>query len=142
MRIDRLLRRSGFIAGPGVTASWYELTVWPEPGGARHSDGVSSWWLLDWADPANTDISLDLRYGNPYPASWGVMAAAAVSYKITENTPSLDNDLAGWAMVKGPIEMVWNGAVVPRMSPPRSVTIGGRPATSDLTDVSTTPVIA
>jgi hypothetical protein len=88
-----------------------------------------------------TDQTLDLTHGNPFPATYGALAQAVVSYHLAENLSSPDS-LDGAILVQAPIATLFQGPVVPQLSPPTSVTIAGKAATSDLTSVGETPVIA
>lgn len=139
-------RRSAFAAlaasaGPGATVVLQEMDAWVEPGGDRLSAEAEP-ALLRIRSAAIADVALDLGYGNPFPAGYRVMGRTSVLYKLAEAASSAPTDLYGSISITGPIDELWKGAVTPQLSPPRGVTIGGSPATSDLTGVGETPVIA
>jgi hypothetical protein len=85
--------------------------------------------LLNTRRGTTENIVLSLSYGNPFPSSWGVIGSALLSFRYPATlsngsavTLSSSVSVTDWmpALVAGP--------VVPRMSPPRGLTLNGQDA--------------
>src|SRR5262249_34308054 len=82
-------------------------------------------------------------YGNPFPASYGVIGAVQASYHVLLNVTGPTKYVSGWVEVSAPVDaLLHGGPLVPTMSQPQGITIAGHAATTDLTGVGTSPVIA
>lgn len=129
-------------AGPDVALGAYQAYVYIEPGGPDRSSTSGEPTLMFVSDTGGTDVSLDLSYGNPFPADYGEIAFVQVIYGIKENVQFSSNQLVGSTWVSGPADKLFQGPIAPGVSPVTGVTIGGQAATNDLSGVGATPVIA
>ncbi|WP_342378547.1 fibronectin type III domain-containing protein [Myxococcus stipitatus] len=115
--------------------------------------GVSEGWigysgtLLTLRPPAApmANVTTRLRFGNPFPSNWGVVAIASASYRVMEPVPDGSGRLLRLSasnVVHDTLDNVIAGPVVPRVSPPRSLTIDGVPASTPRVVGTASPVIA
>ncbi|NMO19326.1 fibronectin type III domain-containing protein [Pyxidicoccus fallax] len=68
-----------------------------------------------------------LVYGNPYPASWGLVAMASTSFRISYQIPgaSLPAVTSVTSFVRGRPSDIGSGPIVPRIRPPLELTLDG-----------------
>lgn len=136
--VDRIMD-----AVPGAIVRGGFIQVNAEPSGKSwYSEGWGPYLAFASIDDLSADLDLSLEYGNPFPATYGVIGQVGVDYKIDVNAPGQERSLIGLMTVVGPTDTLLQGKVMPLVSPPIDVTIGGVPATSYLTGVGSTPVIA
>ncbi|WP_241757777.1 fibronectin type III domain-containing protein [Myxococcus landrumensis] len=92
-----------------------------------------------------SDITARLRFGNPYPSSWGVVANVTANYRVTETVPDGSGRslrLSATNVVSDSLDNLIAGPVVPRVSPPRVLTIDGLKASTPREVGTVSPVIA
>jgi hypothetical protein len=78
-------------------------------------------------DPSNVEGLL--VYGNPYPSSWGVLADASTSFSVLFTIPNEQPFRATAAIdVSDRPSVLAAGAIVPRIRPPRNLTLDGTEA--------------
>jgi hypothetical protein len=123
---------------PAATVSDCDIDAYVEPGNDRVTFSLSPDLLL-LMSPDATDVSLDLGYGNPYPASWAVVGMASATY-ATALSPTVT--VYASVGVSAVLATLVGGPIKPQMSPPRSLTIGGANAYATLTGVGLTPTVA
>ncbi|WP_338871067.1 fibronectin type III domain-containing protein [Myxococcus stipitatus] len=91
------------------------------------------------------DFTSRLKFGNPYPSSWGVLSYLSFSYRVTETVPDGSGRTVSLSGTNGGYDMLDNlisGPVVPRVSPPRAVTIDGVKASTPREVGTASPVVA
>ncbi|TQF15295.1 hypothetical protein FJV41_14090 [Myxococcus llanfairpwllgwyngyllgogerychwyrndrobwllllantysiliogogogochensis] len=94
---------------------------------------------------AATDFTGRLRFGNPYPSDWGVVGRLAQSYAYPSplpSNPASSVQLTGHYFAIDVLENLTSGPVVPRLSPPRSLRIDRKQASSSNEVGSLHPVIS
>lgn len=152
----------------------HEVSVdWRLPEYARHADevhlgargevpvislspaahGLANGWvgysgeLLNLYMPrgASFDFSAPLRFGNPFPSDWGVVAAVAYPFRSLRPVPDGSGNAA---YVRGvlssyvSVEELAQGPVTPQVTPPLSLTLDGVSAFTVREVLSTNPVLA
>jgi hypothetical protein len=101
--------------------------------------GLSDGWVgysgelltLQLPRGASYDFTRRLTYGNPFPASWGTVAAAQYSFRTLQPIPNGSGGqfyLTGSMVTYDRLENLVAGPVQPRVSPPRELKVDGVPA--------------
>ncbi|WIG99347.1 fibronectin type III domain-containing protein [Myxococcus sp. SDU36] len=114
----------------------------PEEGWIGYSGEVLSFLLPQGASFTLTDR---LPYGNPYPANWRLVASAHYAFRAMEAPPGsggLLRSLSGSIASMDYLENLVAAPIVPRLTPPRALTIDGIPATSQRVVGNTSPIIS
>jgi hypothetical protein len=126
-------------AVPGATVQFSTLGVYVEAAGQTQGSIGAFADLVSLLDDtiASTDLTLALSYGNPFPASYGVIGSLSIVY-VVPGTAQLQGSIS----LLAPVSQLAQGPVVPPLSPPRDVTIGGKAANVPLSSVGQNPVIA
>ncbi len=94
---------------------------------------------------ASYNFTQRLQFGNPFPSNWGVVGMGSYSFRVQQLLPNgsgryvnLTGSIATWdefnSLIASPVQ--------PRVSPPRSLTIDGVPASTQREVGSASPVIA
>ena len=145
-RLPEFTRHAGGVH-PLATANYPSFYVMP----AAH--GLSDGWVgysgeaLSLMLPRGTSFNFTRRlsYGNPFPSSWAMVAGAQYSFRVLEAVPdgsgsmfSLSGNMYSYEQLDSYIA----GPVVPKVSPPREVTIDGVPASTPREVGTASPVIA
>ncbi|MBJ6760066.1 fibronectin type III domain-containing protein [Myxococcaceae bacterium JPH2] len=132
---------------PQATASIPLLSVYPVAHGLQDGWVGYTGELMTLTMPrgASWDVARRLSYGNPYPSSWGVLGSATYSFRAS--TPvTTDSGLvyfpSGSLGVIDTLDNLIAGPVVPRISPPRELTIDGVNAYVPRAVGATSPVFA
>lgn len=103
----------------------HSLFVEAQPAGpGRYVGGTSAMVLSGFADAetvGSNDQRVDLSYGNPYPASWPLIAQATSMYVVGTG------DDTRWAYLEtwGPLENLARTPLRPAITPPRVVKVEG-----------------
>ncbi|WP_044891090.1 hypothetical protein [Myxococcus hansupus] len=132
---------------PLASANYASFYVMP----AAH--GLSDGWVgysgetLSLMLPRGTSFNFTRRlsYGNPFPSSWEMVAAAQYTFRVLEEVPDGSGTLFSLGANMYTYEELDSyvaGPVVPRVSPPREVTIDGVPASTPREVGTASPVIA
>jgi hypothetical protein len=130
-------------AHPAATPQAIWLDIYGEPGGKdRVASGASPDLANLYDTTAPTDTTLDLHYGNPAPAGYAVVGLTQMGYSIPVQVAGQAQKAFGFARTSVLEDALAQGPIAPVVSPPQEVTVGGKPATSDLTGVGLAPVIA
>jgi hypothetical protein len=103
--------------------------------------------LLEMSLPTNAafDFASQLAYGNPFPATWGAVGNAGYTFNIRHAAPDGSGSTvtaSGSLRSSDALEALAGGPIVPRISPPRGLTIDGESAWTRHTLGTTTPVLA
>ncbi|WP_338871069.1 hypothetical protein [Myxococcus stipitatus] len=115
--------------------------------------GVSEGWigysgtLLSLRLPlgAAYDFTARLKFGNPFPPSWSVVGIAGSEYRVMEPLPDGSGRvvrLSARNSVHDRFDPFIAGPVVPRVLPPRSLTIDGVDASTPREVGTASPVVA
>ncbi|TQF15293.1 fibronectin type III domain-containing protein [Myxococcus llanfairpwllgwyngyllgogerychwyrndrobwllllantysiliogogogochensis] len=91
------------------------------------------------------DFTARLKFGNPYPSNWGLVGVVSYSFRNLEALPdgsgrlgSISGSYTAW----DEFDHLIAGPVSPRVSPPRSFTIDGVPASVPRKVGTASPVLA
>jgi hypothetical protein len=76
-----------------------------------------------------SDVKASLVYGNPFPSSWGLLGIATVNVGMNVTLPEGRNVsiATGYAVLDWASALA-TGPIVPRLRPPRALTLEGTPA--------------
>lgn len=132
---------------PLATANYPSFFVMP----AAH--GLSDGWVgysgeaLSLTFPRGTSFNFTRRlsYGNPFPSSWEMVGGAQYSFRVQAEVPGgsgLRVYLSGNMYTYERLDSLVAGPILPRVSPPRELTIDGLPASDSREVGSASPVIA
>lgn len=129
---------------PKGLVTGHEIYFHAEPGGASRATSTSTPTLLVGTDSDSADGTLELDYGNPFPAGWATIASVGVTYTAFFTLPgaSIPINVNAFAGVVAPIDDLAKGPVAPRVSSPQHLRIGGQEGMSAVTGVGLTPEIA
>jgi hypothetical protein len=91
-----------------------------------------------------TDVQIDARESNPYPATWTRFAHATVLFPISMFVPGGMRPLVDAARmhVADRDEVLKAAPIVPRLGPPRAPQVAGRPAEVPQIGVGLTPTLS
>jgi len=115
--------------------------------------GISEGWIgysgelltLSLPRAASFDFTTRLKFGNPFPLNWGVIGYAGYSFRHPAAVPDGSGrsiNISGSLSSFDTLDNVIAGPIQPRVSPPRSLTIDGVPASVPREVGSVSPVIA
>ena len=135
------------VVHPLATASLPSFYVMP----AAH--GLSDGWVgysgeaLSLLLPRGSSFNFTRRlsYGNPFPASWAMVGGAQYTFRVVEEVPDGSGSLfslSGSMYTYEQLDSLIAGPILPRVSPPRELTIDGVPASTSREVGSASPVIA
>src|SRR5262249_34940138 len=100
-------------ANPSANLDYADVSAWPEPSGRDQiSEAVApSLFTADTStapSPPTTDMTVDVDYGNPFPASWGVIGSSGVCYHMILNVPWTGYPLtnSGCMWLNAPLDML------------------------------------
>lgn len=114
-----------------------------EPGGPdRLTSNVPA--LVDVAkNDGSPTVNISIQYGNPYPAGWAeiITGYTQFSRKFTLPGDPKEYQQGGFIMAEMPLNGQSDVVLEPKLSPPANITIGGMPATTDLSGVGTSPKV-
>ncbi len=132
---------------PAATPSLPYFYLTPAAHGLGHGWIGYSGELLTLSLPrgASYDFTRRLTYGNPFPSTWSVVAAAQYSFRSLQPVPNGNGRqlfLSGSFLTYDRLENLIAGPVQPRISSPRELTIDGVPASVSREVGSASPVIA
>ncbi|MFB1484006.1 hypothetical protein [Corallococcus sp. RDP092CA] len=131
---------------PTGALNYPSFSVVPAPFGYQHGWVGYQGELLDMWLPRGEDgvIASRLAYGNPYPASWGVVGTAAYSFRSA--TPvvvgSRTHYPSGNIYITDRLDHLIAGPISPPISPPRELRIDGVDAYVSRVVGSNRPVIS
>ncbi|MFY2562661.1 hypothetical protein ACN469_34025 [Corallococcus terminator] len=115
--------------------------------------GLSDGWIgytgelltLSLPRGSSYDFTSRLKFGNPYPSNWGLVGVVSYSFRNQERLPdgsgrlgSLTASYTAW----DEFDRLIAGPVTPQVSPPRSFTIDGVPASVPRKVGTASPVFA
>lgn len=130
-------------ATPRLPAFFIDVSAHgPEEGWIGYSGDVFSFFLPQGSAFTLTDR---LPYGNPYPASWKLVASASYSFRTMEVPPGTSGPLrplSGSISSTDYLENLVAGPIVPRLTPPRGLAIDGIPASTQRVVGNTSPIIS
>ncbi|MBU8898848.1 hypothetical protein DRW03_10535 [Corallococcus sp. H22C18031201] len=133
---------------PQAVASTPYLSVYPVVHGLQDGWVGYSGELMSLTMPrgASWSVARRLSYGNPYPSSWGVIGSSTYSFRTP--TPVILEGSgqpyypSGTLTVVDTLDNFIAGPVVPRISPPRELTIDGVSAYLPRAVGATSPVLS
>ncbi|AEI64647.1 putative lipoprotein [Corallococcus macrosporus] len=129
-------------ASPRIPSFFIDVAAHgPEAGWVGYSGEILSFALE--AGAAFT-LTNRLPYGNPYPSSWRLVASATYPFRTMEVPPGGGPaiGLSGSIASTDYLENLVAGPIIPRLTPPRALSIDGIPATSQRVVGNTSPVIS
>ncbi len=128
---------------PKGMVTGHEIYFHAEPGGASRATESSTPSLLVGTDTEAANGTLELDYGNPFPAGWATVASVGVTYTAFYTLPgaSVSTNINGFAGVVAPIDTLSKGPVTPLLGSPQHLQIGGQDGFSAVTGVGLTPEI-
>lgn len=144
-------RRSSFAAiaadvHPSATQSaesvFIEINAGPE--GQSLINFYPTLLALSDATMDSADASLDLIYGNPYPAEWAEVLTVCASYEIELAVPDAvqpereSTSACSLASLAG----ITAVQVEPSLSPPADLRVNGQPASGDLQGIGEAPEVS
>jgi hypothetical protein len=118
-------------AHPGATPGTSEFNVSPRAHGLEHGWVGDSGGLLYFRLPRGTaeELVLPLRYGNPFPSTWGEVGSATYYFRYPTRLSSGTAVTVSASMgITDRMSALAAGGVVPRISPPRGLAIDGQDA--------------
>ncbi|QSQ11224.1 hypothetical protein [Myxococcus landrumensis] len=132
---------------PNAQPTSASFNVSPTPYGVDESWLGYAGELLTLRIPSGAifDYTGRLKFGNPYPASWGVLSNLSFFYRVIETVPDGSGRSVALSATNGgfdTLDSVISGPVVPRVSPPRVLTIDGLKASTPREVGTASPVIA
>lgn len=144
-------RRSSFAAiaadiHPSATQSSEDVII--EVNAAPEGQSLDNFYptLLSLSDapPDSSDASLDLIYGNPFPAAWAEQLTVCASYEISLVVPDAVNPEYESTSVCSLASLTGLTAVQiePSVSPPADLRVNGQPASGDLQGIGEAPVVS
>ncbi|AKF82909.1 hypothetical protein MFUL124B02_31470 [Myxococcus fulvus 124B02] len=92
-----------------------------------------------------SDFAAPLRFGNPYPANWDVVGRVNYSTVYSSQIPGYPRqtlNLTGGYTAIEKLEDLASGPIVPKLSPPRSLRIDWKPASTSHEVSSVHPLIS
>ncbi|TQF09139.1 hypothetical protein FJV41_46205 [Myxococcus llanfairpwllgwyngyllgogerychwyrndrobwllllantysiliogogogochensis] len=115
--------------------------------------GLSEGWIgysgelltLRLPRASSFDYTTRLKFGNPFPQNWGVVGASGYSFRHSVLLPDGSGKslaISGTISTVDTLDNLIAGPLQPRVSPPRSLTIDGVPASVPREVGSVSPVIA
>jgi hypothetical protein len=146
--VSLVFQRSAFDAlipagNPAATLALHDVSAYVEPAGAGRSSGTAPPTLFDAGDTDSGDVTLELDYGNPFPAAWSEVGTASAVYSIKLDVPwmGFPSSASGSVFLYAPLAALAAGPITPMVGPPGDVRINGQPAAAGLTSVGQTPKI-
>jgi hypothetical protein len=142
-------KRSAFGAlaaqvNPAAKAVSFDVFAYAEPGGL--TEATISWvpTVLSYSDTDGADAKLDLGYGDPFPATWGVVTTASATFAAHLVPPGqmTPRSLFGTVVVSALIDDLAKGPAVPLVGPPQKVQINGKDASGVLAGVGATLTVS
>jgi hypothetical protein len=121
----------------------HSLILAPAVGGLAEGVVGYAGELLSGNLPASSqEVTLALEYGNPYPASWGVVASVVHRYQVPVRLPSqgLSGTLGVSMKEQAELSVFASRPVEARLSPPTQLQVDGAYAQDERTLRSLTPV--
>ncbi len=119
------------VAHPGATSSTSTFTVLPAAHGLEYGWVGYSGELLTLSTRRGTteDIVSRMSYGNPFPSNWGVLATATHTFRYPTTLPGgAQTTLTATMSNADRMPTLVAGPIVPRLSPPRGLTLNGQDA--------------
>lgn len=148
-------RRSQFAAlrsqtGPAALlneSGTHALYVCALLGGSSLSYGfyTNSADLLSYSGSGTSDVTLSqVRFGNPFPASYGLFGYAGSTFSSTYTVPGATSGVKVSAAVTyiAPLAAFQSGPVAPPISPVKDLQINGESATTLSSPITTQPVLS
>lgn len=128
---------------PKGMVTGHEVYFHAEPGGASRATSTSTPTLLVGTDSDAADGTLELDYGNPFPAGWATIASVGVTYTAFFTLPgaSIPINVNAFAGVVAPIDALAKGPLAPQIGSPQLLRVGGKDGMSAVTGVGVTPEI-
>jgi hypothetical protein len=121
---------------PAAKLTSFELTVYAEPGGTRSTfpnpNVITAY--VDATTMTPQDQTLDLAFGNPFPAAWPLYACLTTGFSVAW--------LETWTFtnsVCGTLDTIAAAPGVPVVASPRDLQVNGKPATGDTAGMGVTP---
>lgn len=133
------------VSHPQATPSSSYLYVMPAAHGLTHGWISYSGELLTLRLPTNysQDLVRRLTFGNPYPASWGVVGEVSHSFKNTVQVPGFSPySFSTSIMQMDRLDRFIANPISVRLSPPRDLTLDGVSAYTSRMVGSASPVLA
>ncbi|NMO22441.1 hypothetical protein HPC49_39975 [Pyxidicoccus fallax] len=132
---------------PQATAGTPTFSVVPAVHGLTNGWIGYSGELLNLRLPSGSSSTLSrrLKYGNPFPTTWGVVGTVRYSFRVMATPPGGGTTqylLQGGIGTYERLDNLIAGPVLPRVTPPRGLSIDGIAATVAREVGSTSPVIA
>lgn len=120
------------------------IDVLVQPGAERHGTfGSTPDLLLFYGDGLATDVSVTMKYGNPYPAAWSTVGAVEYAFLVGYGVPgNSTSDLRTFYFSTTDPDSLAAQPVQPLLTPARDVLVNGKPASGALTGVTTTPTVS
>lgn len=130
--------------GASVRCDLYALAL---PGGATlpYGEYTSSADLLAYTTTSASDVSTGLlRFGNPFPSSYGVFGYAAASYGASYTAPggTIATTVTATISRRAPLGELTAGPITVLVGPPTALRIDGADATAPSAAVRTTPTLS
>jgi hypothetical protein len=119
---------------PEATLRSNTFNIYPAPYGPAEGWVGYSGDLLNLQRPLGepSDVTGTLRYGNPFPSSWGLVASASTSFVVLLQVPGDAQPFRASASmnVSDRPAVLGGQPITPRVRPPRGLTVDGTPAYS------------
>jgi hypothetical protein len=111
-------------AHPQAKLERQTVFVYGEPGGKDRATNGTPPTLSYLSDGADSDISLDLAFGDPFPASWAAIVNVAAVYTVESGGQTTEGSIS----MSAPLEDFPGSNVAPPIGPPRNLEIDGKDA--------------
>ncbi|MDY7225653.1 hypothetical protein [Hyalangium rubrum] len=117
------------------------LILAPAVGGtAEGAVGYAGELLSGNITAGNEDVSIPMEYGNPYPATWGVVASVVHRYQVPLRLPGTTGTVGVSLKDQAELGTFLSRPVQARLSPPNSLQVNGRNAQEEQDLASLTPL--
>ncbi len=129
---------------PGGAVDGHYLFVDPNPYPSHDARMRLADLVYAFAAPSGGEASINVSYGNPFPAAWPLVLTAVTDVVFTKMAPGATTPLTWYINVRSE----WNvnalpmGKLEPVVSPVRSLKINGLDAMVNRTGVGTSPVLS
>lgn len=144
-------RRSGFAAAaaqvhPSATPFSEDLMIDLAAGPqGQYLENFFPMLLSLAGDTSDTsDATIDLIYGNPFPAQWAEMLTICASYQVELTVPGAANPDREGARICSVAPLAGLAAVQiePSVSPPADIRVNGQQATAQVDGIGTSPEVS
>lgn len=131
------------LAAPlGASSVRHTLILAPAPGGVAQGVVGYAGELLSGSISADSqDVVATVEYGNPYPATWGVVANVVHRYQLPLRLPGTTGTVGASLMDQAELGAFTSRPVEARLSPPTRLQVDGNEAQQEQDLTSLTPVL-